>query len=128
MRQQMLRATDCLGICWKCVKPAACLQKLILVLWYFLPGVRELAEAGIIPGGTRRNFNYVKESVEFDSDLSETDHLMAADAQTSGGLLVALPENEVQNFISAMETEYFYTPVQVGNITEFEEPIIKLNR
>ncbi len=93
----------------------------------FLPGARELAEAGIIPGGTKRNLDYVKESVTFDSALSETDQFMAADAQTSGGLLVALPENEVQDFISAFDSDYFYTPIQVGSITDSEDSVIKLN-
>ena len=93
----------------------------------FLPSVRELAEAGIIPGGTQQNLDYVKESVKFDSALSETDQLMAADAQTSGGLLVALPESEVQNFISAFDSDYFYIPIQIGKITDSKDSVIKLN-
>ncbi len=48
----------------------------------FLPNVRELAQSGIMAGGTRRNLDYVKDYVEFDSALSELDQLLAADAQT----------------------------------------------
>jgi selenophosphate synthase len=37
--------------------------------------------------------------VKFDSTLSEIDKLLAADAQTSGGLLVSLSENDAEIFI-----------------------------
>jgi selenide,water dikinase len=52
----------------------------------FLPGVRALAEAGSIPGGTRRNWDWVASSVEHGA-VSDLDVLLLADAQTSGGLL-----------------------------------------
>jgi selenide,water dikinase len=51
-----------------------------------LPGVRELAEAGTVPGGTRRNRAWVDPCVEV-GGRSELDVLLLADAQTSGGLL-----------------------------------------
>ncbi len=52
----------------------------------FLPGVRELAAAGTIPGGSRRNRDWVAPGVD-QGDCTELDVLMLADAQTSGGLL-----------------------------------------
>lgn len=93
----------------------------------FLPGVRELAEAGIIPGGTKRNLEYVKDSAKFDSSLSETDQLMVADAQTSGGLLVALPENETDRYISLVDSDYFFTPLKIGNISDKSEYLISVS-
>ena len=56
-----------------------------------LPGVRELIEAGHVPGGTRTNLDLAAEYAEFGAGLSETDRLLACDAQTSGGLFVSLP-------------------------------------
>lgn len=93
----------------------------------FLPGVRELAEAGIIPGGTKRNLEYVKDSAKFDSSLSETDQLLAADAQTSGGLLVSLPENETDRYISLVDSDYFFTPLKIGNISDKSEYLISVS-
>ena len=93
----------------------------------FLPGVRDLAEANIIPGGTQRNLDYVKDSVAFDSALTETDRMMVADAQTSGGLLVALPKNDAQDFINAFDSEYFYKPIQIGEISNQNSSVITLN-
>ncbi|MCU1662830.1 MAG: Selenide, water dikinase [Pseudonocardia sp.] len=52
----------------------------------FLPGTRTLAEAGTIPGGTRRNRDWVAPSIEA-TGFAELEVLLLADAQTSGGLL-----------------------------------------
>lgn len=57
----------------------------------FLAGVRDAAAAGFVPGGTRRNLGYFGASVEFDDSIAESDRFAVADAQTSGGLLVAVP-------------------------------------
>ena len=57
-----------------------------------LTGVRELAESGIAPGGSRRNRDWVAPSLDA-GGLGELDVLLLADAQTSGGLLFgAAPE------------------------------------
>ena len=57
--------------------------------------VRSLCESGLVPGGTRRNLEYVAPVADFDASLGEVDRLILADAQTSGGLLLAVPpENE----------------------------------
>ena len=69
----------------------------------FLPAVRSLANSGVIPGGTRRNYDYVKAFCEFNSTLSTIDHLLASDAQTSGGLLITLNEIEAKEFMHSYE-------------------------
>jgi selenide,water dikinase len=62
-----------------------------------LPFARGLAEAGLVPGGSRRNLDYVTPHAEFASGLGEVERLLLADAQTSGGLLLAVPaENEAR--------------------------------
>jgi selenide,water dikinase len=53
----------------------------------YLEGVRESAAAGYLPGGSRRNLNWVRPHLR--SDLADLELLLLADAQTSGGLLVA---------------------------------------
>jgi selenide, water dikinase len=52
----------------------------------FLAGVRELAAAGTVPGGSRRNRDWVAQHVD-PGEREELDVLLLADAQTSGGLL-----------------------------------------
>ena len=53
----------------------------------YLDGAREAARDGYVSGGTRRNLDWVRDHVE--SDVDELEMLLLADAQTSGGLLVA---------------------------------------
>jgi selenide, water dikinase len=49
-------------------------------------GIRALAEAGIVPGGSRRNRDWVLPMLAAGA-YGEIDVLLLADAQTSGGLL-----------------------------------------
>ncbi|MDQ1618512.1 MAG: selenide, water dikinase [Actinomycetota bacterium] len=53
----------------------------------YLEGAREALREGFVSGGTRRNLEWV--AGHLDSDLDEDELLLLADAQTSGGLLVA---------------------------------------
>jgi selenide,water dikinase len=53
-----------------------------------LEGALELAKRDVIAGGTRRNRAFVDAVVDWD-DLPEAERLVLADAQTSGGLLIA---------------------------------------
>ncbi|GAA1808210.1 selenide, water dikinase SelD [Actinomadura chokoriensis] len=54
----------------------------------YLDGARESLRAGYVSGGTRRNLDWVAPHTDF-GGASEEDRLLLADAQTSGGLLVA---------------------------------------
>ena len=53
----------------------------------YLDGAREALAAGYVSGGTRRNLDWVRPHLE--SAVGENELLLLADAQTSGGLLVA---------------------------------------
>lgn len=54
----------------------------------FIDGAREALRNGHIPGGSRRNLAWVAPYADF-GGLPEAELLLLADAQTSGGLLVA---------------------------------------
>ncbi len=71
----------------------------------FLPSVDDLAESGIIPGGTKRNFEYLINDIEFDSRLSNTQKYLTCDAQTSGGLLIALNPEDAKIFVDSIYPE-----------------------
>ena len=53
----------------------------------YVDGARESLAAGFVPGGSRRNLDWVRPHLA--SDLDEDELILLADAQTSGGLLVA---------------------------------------
>lgn len=68
-----------------------------------LNGVRELAAAGYIPGGTRRNQEAVSSIVDVNG--FEDDFVLLADAQTSGGLLLAIDRPLCDALLQALEDE-----------------------
>jgi selenide,water dikinase len=53
----------------------------------YVGGAREALAAGFVPGGSRRNLDWVRPHL--DSAVGEDELVLLADAQTSGGLLVA---------------------------------------
>jgi selenide,water dikinase len=57
-----------------------------------LPGTLQLAERGVVPSGTRSNHEFVSPTLDWGS-LPEAEQLILADAQTSGGLLIAIGES-----------------------------------
>ena len=54
----------------------------------YLAGAREALAAGFVSGGTRRNLDWVRPHADL-SAVDEDEALLLADAQTSGGLLLA---------------------------------------
>jgi len=54
-------------------------------------GALEYADLGSFPGGTLDNQKFFKDRVEFAADFTEPEKLLLYDAQTSGGLLLAVP-------------------------------------
>jgi len=81
-----------------------------------LPRARELAERGAIPGGTRRNLESLAGAVEFAAGIDEATRLLLADAQTSGGLLIALPETQVPALRTALERERAPAAAAIGRV------------
>ncbi len=60
-----------------------------------LTGARALAEAGHVPGGTKRNLADLADHVDFAPSVDATTRTLLGDAQTSGGLLIAVPGDRV---------------------------------
>ncbi len=82
----------------------------------FLPRVRELAERGAIPGGTRRNLESLGGAVTYDAAVDEVTKLMLADAQTSGGLLIALPDGKAPALVAALQKEGTPAAAVIGRV------------
>jgi selenide, water dikinase len=56
-----------------------------------LAAARRYVEAGIAPGGTHANWRFLADWVRYEPGVAQTEQLLLCDAQTSGGLLAALP-------------------------------------
>jgi len=68
----------------------------------FIHGAIECASDGIIPGGTKKNLSFIKDSITFSNELDETKQYLLADAQTSGGLLISVSNNKVSKLESKL--------------------------
>jgi len=67
----------------------------------YMFGVRELASVDMFPSGSRRNHAALAGEVDW-SGLPEDEQLLLSDAQTSGGLLVAIPPAAADSFRAAL--------------------------
>jgi selenide, water dikinase len=67
----------------------------------YFEGVASLAERGYIPAGSKANWELVAEHTRCPSNWTEHFKFMAADAQTSGGLLLAVPPNRASQLENA---------------------------
>lgn len=63
---------------------------------------REFAIAGIVPGGTLNNLDWVKNDVVWAEGISRTDQILLCDAQTSGGLLIALSREDGAKLVAEL--------------------------
>ncbi len=84
----------------------------------FMKQVKELALSGAIPGGTQRNYDFYKEWIRWNVILSETEKLMFCDAQTSGGLLVSIPEKYAKQVLKELSAQGVENAVIIGRISE----------
>lgn len=63
-----------------------------------LPGAMEYATEHIFPGGSHNNKAFYEHLVRFDKRISEEQQMLLWDAQTSGGLLIVVPADRVDDF------------------------------
>ncbi len=89
-----------------------------------LEGALDLAARGAVPGGTRRNLEAV--TVAWDPSLAEAERLLCADAQTSGGLLMAVPPDGVEGLLEALRAEGVTRAARIGRI--LAEPGLRVVR
>lgn len=69
----------------------------------FLPRVRELADNGFVPGGTKNNYNHVQGDVDFPEDMDQVQRWMLCDAVTSGGLLIAVRAEQADKLLRELQ-------------------------
>ncbi len=69
----------------------------------FFSGARQYAELGTFPSGSRDNARYFGDRVRFDEQISAPERMLLFDAQTSGGLLLAIPAAKLEEFLGRAE-------------------------
>jgi selenium donor protein len=84
-----------------------------------LPDVPRLARDGLVPGGSRRNFEGLGAFVDWAEDLDEPTRLILCDAQTSGGLLISIARERSERLLAEL-SERGASGVVVGQIVDGE--------
>jgi selenide,water dikinase len=68
-----------------------------------LPAACEYVQAGIAPGGTHANWRFLADWVRYEDGISKEEQLLLCDAQTSGGLLAALPADRAEELVRELK-------------------------
>jgi len=82
----------------------------------FFPGVIEYAAAGILPGAIERNKESCRDKIVPSEALQQEMIDMCYDAQTSGGLLIAIAEKDAENFLKTLHKDGIPAAAIVGNV------------
>jgi selenide,water dikinase len=88
------------------------------VPWF--DGVRDLAAQGAVPGGTERNLAAAARYTGYASRVSDVDRILLNDAQTSGGLLIAVAPRQSQRLLDALRGAATPVAALIGEITREE--------
>jgi selenide,water dikinase len=83
-----------------------------------LPGTEEYAMMGLIPGGTIRNRDFRLFMIDRSAEITDERLLILFDAQTSGGLLIAVPGLQAPAFVERLHQEGIKDAAIVGEVVE----------
>ncbi len=81
-----------------------------------IPGVYDLAMAGAVPGGSRNNLDFVEKNVRWAQNITDIQKITLADAQTSGGLLIAVSLEDAEALMTDLEETYSIKAKKIGNV------------
>lgn len=86
----------------------------------------DLAQEGLVPGGTYANLEYIKEKIDWKEGLPPIAKEILCDPQTSGGLLISLPEEKASLLLSKLENHKTAYGV-IGRVREKTEKDMIVN-
>jgi selenide, water dikinase len=93
-----------------------------------LAPARDYVRQGIAPGGTHANRRFLSNWVSYDDDITEFDQLLLCDAQTSGGLLVALSGDHAEKAIAELRSLGMASTAEIGTVVAGEPGRIEVHR
>ena len=92
----------------------------------YIDGAMDFAKMGLVPAGTYSNKDYISNDVNSEN-IEECFTDVLYDPQTSGGLLITIPESEVKNIMKDFEDKNMDTKVAIiGRVIDKQEKSINL--
>jgi len=78
----------------------------------------DFATSNIIPGGSKNNLAYFSKYIKWEEQISEIEKIILSDAQTSGGLLFSVPQNEKEQVLTKLKEGGIKEASHIGNFTQ----------
>jgi selenide,water dikinase len=89
-----------------------------------LPGAREYAAQGLVPGGAYCNQSFYEPHVSLGEAIPEAERILLYDPQTSGGLLIAVPRRQEEALLSRLHEKGIIWAAVVGEVIPRQEPLM----
>jgi selenide,water dikinase len=93
-----------------------------------LSQARRLVADGVAPGGSKNNARNMRGRAEVGEGVTEEEFLLVCDAQTSGGLLVSLPEPEAERYAARCRDMGAPSAAVIGRVLERGTSLLRLSR
>ena len=90
-----------------------------------VPEVWQFAKEGVVPGGTHRNLAALEDRAVWGIGVDEVDQLVLADAQTSGGLLIAVSPERAAALRVALEESDALAAAEIGIVVEGDRLLVE---
>jgi len=91
-----------------------------------LKGAYDLAVMGCLPGACFRNQDYVEDFCYIHPDVVYENKMMIHDAQTSGGLLMCVPAQKLEEVIADLKEMGYPRTAVVGSVVEQTEKLVNV--
>ena len=78
----------------------------------------DLIDLGCIPGAAFRNLEFAEKDCSFDKSLDYNHKMLMMDAQTSGGLLISSPPNQVNSILEALKNSRYPESAIIGEVID----------
>lgn len=85
-----------------------------------------MAEKGYLTGGCKRNREYLKDKITVDESIREGLVEVAFDPQTSGGLLIALPQRSAPKLVDELQANGLKAAATIGYATSLQKTWVRL--
>jgi selenide,water dikinase len=93
-----------------------------------LDEVMDLLGQGCFPGGTKKNWLYFQQFIDFDDDITEQEQLLCCDAQTSGGMVISVPADKADALVKSLHKHNALAAEVVGEVVEKHPGRIHVSR
>jgi len=108
-----------LGHLYEMVAASSVSAEIYLEMVPLIDGTWELADDLIIPAGTIRNHEFLNEYLIWKDNISYEHQMILCDAQTSGGLLISVPDERTDSLIESLDKTGTLCSAVIGKIIEY---------